>query len=175
MGKSKTLDAKNMKVLVFTEGTTLMHKKGKGLSRKEIVNQSKKRLSFIFDYANYIPIGNAVKKLKTWKNQGAKIFYLTSRIKKGEIRNIKNVLKKYNFPDRENLLFRKKQEQYKDVAEKLMPDILVEDDCESIGGKQEMTYPAIKKELKAKIKSVVVKEFGGIDHLPDNIFTLLKL
>jgi len=52
-----------------------------------------------------------------------------------------------------------------------MPDIIIEDDCESIGGKYEMTYTHIKPELKKRIKSIVVEEFGGIDHLPDNIST----
>lgn len=68
-----------------------------------------------------------------------------------------------------NLYFRYPGEDYKDVAEKLMPDIIVEDDCESIGGEIEMTYPHIRADLKKKIKSVVVKEFGGIDYLPDKI------
>ena len=53
-----------------------------------------------------------------------------------------------------------------------MPDVLVEDDCESIGGEVEMTYPHIRPELKPRIKSVVVREFGGIDHLPDDISAL---
>lgn len=43
------------------------------------------------------------------------------------------------------------------------------DDCESIGGEPEMTYPHIRADLKPKIKSIVVKEFQGIDHLPDSI------
>jgi hypothetical protein len=43
---------------------------------------------------------------------------------------------------------------------------LIEDDCESIGGEKEMVYPYIKKELKSKIKSVIIKEFEGIDNLP---------
>lgn len=47
----------------------------------------------------------------------------------------------------------------------MIPDILIEDDCESIGGEKEMVYPHIKDELKSKIKSIVVKEFEGIDHL----------
>ena len=37
-----------------------------------------------------------------------------------------------------------------------------------------MTYPHMKETLKTRIKSVVVKEFGGIDHLPDNITDLLN-
>jgi hypothetical protein len=54
-----------------------------------------------------------------------------------------------------------------------MPNVIVEDDCESIGGEAEMTYPGMRPELKSKIKSVVVKESGGIDHLPDSLTELM--
>ena len=107
-------------------------------------------------------------KINTWKNQGVKICYLTSRKKSDEVETIKFVLQKYNFPKGE-LYFRKESEEYKDVALQIMPDILIEDDCESIGGEIEMTYPHIKPELKEKIKSVIIKEFSGIDSLPDDI------
>ncbi|VVB60937.1 Uncharacterised protein [uncultured archaeon] len=160
-----------MKILVFTEGTILMHKTAIGHSREEIVKQVEKEQTSIHNYASYVPVGNAVKKLETWKNQGAEILYLTSRIKRNEINDIENVLKKYNFPEGQTL-FRKKGDEYKDVAERTIPDILVEDDCESIGGEKEMTYPHIKPEIKVKIKSIVVKEFSGIDNLPDNISEL---
>ena len=50
-----------------------------------------------------------------------------------------------------------------------MPDILIEDDCESIGGKPQMTYPHISPNKKELIKSIVVREFSGIDNLPDNL------
>ncbi len=50
-----------------------------------------------------------------------------------------------------------------------MPDILIEDNCESIGGVKEMVYTNIKNKLKDKIKHIVVKEFEGIDHLPDKL------
>ena len=163
-----------MKILVFTEGTVLMHPTCKGLSREERVQQSKNRVRSIHDYRNYIPVGDAVKKLNNWKDQEADIYYLTSRTKPKEVADIKYVLKKYNFPDNQNFLFRKQGEEYKDVAEKLMPDILVEDDCESIGGEIEMTYPHIREDLKNKIKAVIVKEFGGIDYLPDNLDQLRR-
>ena len=91
------------------------------------------------NFAKYEPTGNAVAKLTGWVKQGAQICYLTSQ----------------------------NGEAYKDVAERVMPDILIEDDCESIGGEVEMTYPHIREDLKPKIKSIVVKEFQGIDHLPD--------
>jgi len=38
-----------------------------------------------------------------------------------------------------------------------------------------MTITHVKTEIKKKIKSVVVKEFEGIDHLPDNVNKLLIL
>jgi predicted secreted acid phosphatase len=109
--------------------------------------------------------------LQNWKNDGAEILYLTSRKKSEEIQQIQNVLKKFKFPDGQ-LLFRQKDEEYKDVAERIVPDALVEDDCESIGGIDEMTITHVKPEIKKKIKSIPIKEFGGIDHLPDKISAL---
>lgn len=178
-----------MKILVFTEGTVLMYKSAKGLSRGEIVEKSRKEgiqreeaslkyeskydvpveSNSVHDYTNYIPNGNAVEKLTKWKEQGATIYYLTSRRIKPEIEAIKSVLKRYNFPNPDNLLFRAEGEEYKDVAERLMPDVLIEDDCESIGGEKEMVYPHINQELKGKIKSEIIKEFEGIEKLPNNV------
>ena len=178
-----------MIILIFTEGTVLMHGSAKGKTRAEIVRQSKKfgikmvlkSLVFqdtssygtdpgdIHDYQGYIPVFNAVEKIKRWKEQGAAIFYLSSRRVKGEIEGIRKILQKYCFPDFQNLLFRQKGDDYKDVAERLMPDILVEDNCESIGGEKEMTYKHMSADAKAKVHSVTVKEFSGIDFLPDNL------
>lgn len=176
-----------VKILVFTEGTILMHGSALGLSREERVRQSKKWdivkilrflpfLSKILivknsvgDYASYLPIGRAVEKLKNWQEQGAEVIYLTSRRTKGEIEAIQKVLQKYNFPDYQNLFFRQTGEKYRQVVERLQPDILIEDNCESIGGEREMTITGMKPEIKKKMKSIVVKEFGGIDHLSDNL------
>jgi len=69
----------------------------------------------------------------------------------------------------QNLLYRKEGQEYKDVVESLAPDIFIEDDCASIGGEAEMTYPRIKPEIKSKIHSIVVKEFANIDYLPDDV------
>lgn len=146
-----------MKILIFTEGTIVMHT----------------NVDSIHDYANYVPIKNAVEKLRNWRTQGAKIIYLTSRKTLNEVEDIKNVLKKYGFPDGE-LLFREKNEKYHSIAERVVPDILIEDDCESIGGIDEMTITHVNPAIKAKIKSIPVKEFGGIDHLPDTLDELLS-
>jgi hypothetical protein len=178
-----------VKILVFTEGTILTHKKWIGVPREEIVKQvkkwsnlSKKELEQLQKtgdapspeyFAASVPIGNSVEKIEAWKKQGAIIMYLTSRRKPDEVNIIRDVLKKHSFPEGK-LLFRIEGENYKDVAERVMPDIIVEDDCESIGGEDEMTYPGIRPELKFKMKSIVVKEFGGIDHLPDNLAELVR-
>ena len=51
--------------------------------------------------------------------------------------------------------------------------LLIEDDCESIGGEKEMTYPHITPELRTRITPIVIKEFSGLDHLPDELSALL--
>lgn len=161
-----------MKVLTFTEGTLIMHKNAIGRKREDIVKQVRDgRDSSLCEWKTYVPIGNAAKKLQTWKRQGVEVLYLTSRTKSTEIEAIKCVLKKHNFPDGK-LLFRRKGEKYQNVIERIMPDVIVEDDCESIGGEDEMTYTHLKPELKKKIKSIVVQEFDGIDQLSDSVSAL---
>jgi hypothetical protein len=81
------------------------------------------------------------------------------------------VLRTYGFPQGE-VQFRRGGEDYGVAAERVVPDIIIEDDCESIGGETEMIYPQIEAELRGKIRSIVVKEFAGIDHLPDELSAL---
>lgn len=116
-------------------------------------------------------MGNAVEKLRKWYEQGAEIAYISSHETVRDVEKDKLVLKRYNFPEGE-VVFRKEGEEYKDIAEKIMPDILIEDNCESIGGEKEMIYTRVSSEIKGKIKSIIVKEFEGIDHLPDDIKSL---
>ena len=146
-----------MKILTFTEGTAL-----------------KPASDDFHSFRTYLPNGKVVQKLNDWKKQGSEIYYLTSRQTPDEISDILFVLEKYQFPQHQNLLFRKGKQEYKDVAESLIPDIFIEDDCASIGGEVEMTYPHIRPEIQSKIHSIIVKEFAGIDHLPENISDLQK-
>jgi len=140
-----------MKILVFTEGTLIMHSAGVGHSREEIVKQVEENELSVKNYGLYVPIGQAQVKLSGWVKEGAKLFYLTSRRIAEEIQQIRSVLDKNNFPKGE-LVFREQSEEYKNVAERIRPDILIEDDCESIGGEKEMTYPHIKPEIKKRDK-----------------------
>jgi hypothetical protein len=162
-----------MRVLVFLHGTLIMHKGGLGVSREERVKQVIEGEGSVRVFSDYIPIGGAVEKLLLWKLQGVELYYFSSHRDPELIEVDKIVLDRYGFPEGE-LLFRDSNEKYKDVAEKILPDIIVEDDCQSIGGKKEMVYPNIKPKLQAKIKSIVVKEFEGIDQLPNKIDDLLK-
>lgn len=161
-----------VRILVFAEGTVLVHRDWAMLTRSEIVRLVGEGRP-TGDYAGSVPIGDAVAKLRAWKRQGADIVYLTSRRKSAEVDDIRGVLTRFGFPEGE-LCVRQPGERYSNVAERVMPDVLVEDDCESIGGEVEMTYPHIRPELKPRIKSVVVREFGGIDHLPDDISALVS-
>lgn len=152
--------------MIFTEGTLLMHKGAIGRTREEIVSQVVAEEPSVGQYSDYVPVGESVKKIKTWAGKGAAIIYLTSR-KGEEVGKIKSVLQRWDFPEG-SLEFRKEGEEYKDVIERVVPDILIEDDCESIGGVPEMVYPNLRLGLKSKIESVVVKEFEGIDGLSDD-------
>ncbi|HZY47256.1 MAG TPA: hypothetical protein VFE96_05595 [Candidatus Bathyarchaeia archaeon] len=135
--------------MVFLHGTTIGEEKGVDLS-----------------------VGHVSHKLQAWKRQGAEIVYLTHRRKIEDIEKEKLVLAKHDFP-KGPIFYREKGEEYRDVAERVRPDLIVEDDCKSIGGEREMTYPHIRPEIKARIKSIVVKEGSGIDHLPDDLELLI--
>ena len=126
VGFSQRVSTK-LRILIFLHGTVIMHKSAEGKSRAERVKQSLKREPSVLDYENYVPIGESVKKLKSWKNNGASIIYLSSHEDVKDVKKDKLVLKKYGFPSG-RIVFRKNGKQYKDIAEKTMPDILIEED-----------------------------------------------
>ena len=163
-----------MKILIFLHGTAIMHKSAEGKTREERVKQVLSIDPSVHDYISYTPVGNAVEKLKSWQSQGAEILYLSSHETAEDVEKDKSVLEKYGFP-KGQVFYRQNGESYKDIAEKITPDVLIEDDCESIGGEKEMTITFVKPEIKQKIKSVVVKEFSGIDDLPNNLEDLIKI
>ena len=150
-----------------------MHKSAENKTREERVRQVMNGEPSVHNYASYIPVGNAVEKLKFWQSQGAEILYLSSHETFEDVGKDKSVLEKYGFP-KGQVFYRQNGESYKDIAEKIVPDVLIEDDCESIGGEKEMTITFVKPEVKQKIKSIIVKEFSGIDHLPDNIKEMIR-
>lgn len=162
-----------MKILIFLHGTVIMHKSAESKTREERVRQVLGSDPSVHDYISYIPVGNAVEKLKSWQSQGAEILYLSSHETAEDVEKDKSVLEKYSFP-KGQIFYRQNGESYKDIAEKIIPDVLIEDDCESIGGEKEMTITFVKPEVKEKIKSIIVKEFSGIDHLSNKADELVK-
>jgi hypothetical protein len=162
-----------MKIMVFLHGTIIMHRNAVGRSREERVKQVLDSDESLHDFAAYVPVSDATGKLRAWSQGGAEIVYLSSHQNIDDVEIDRAILHAYNFPGGP-VFFRHSGEQYHEVAERVRPDILVEDDCESIGGEKAMTYPHIQPEWKAKVKGIVVQEFGGIDHLPDDILALMK-
>ncbi len=149
-----------MNILVFTEGTLLMHHTGKGKTREERVQQVLNKDTAVKEYGHYVPIGKAPAKVQEWIQQGHQVEYLTSRKRRGEVEQIRNVLQRY-FPQGK-LYYRQGNESYKDVLTRAKPDTLIEDNCESIGGEAETCASQCKG---MKIQFIVVPEFGGIDYL----------
>lgn len=170
-----------MKILIFLHGTIIMHNGAKGKTRKQIIQQVIDEEKSVRDYRSYIPIGNASEKLQAWAKQGAEICYLSALTTSKKVRGDEivgedglkaddEVLKRYGFPKGE-IYHRESNEDYRDVVERInpLPTVLIEDDCESIGGINEMTFTHLSSEIKSQIKSIPVKEFSGIDQLFDNI------
>lgn len=144
------------RVMIFAEGTVL----------------KPKSIFTLYSHKSYIPIGNCVKIIEGWQSQGIDIVYCTSR-KKQQAQEIANLLKQFCFAGT-RLYYRAKGQSYKDIVEEVMPDILIEDDCKSIGGSWQMCITHIDQQFREKIKSVVIKEFKGIDHLPTNLLELYR-
>lgn len=135
-------------IMIFVEGTILKPKSVLGL----------------YDPNSYIPIKNCVEFIDGWKKQGAEIVYCTSRRKK-QVREMADLLTQFGFTGTK-VYYRSQKQQYKDVVEEAKPSILIEDNCRSIGGIQQMCISSVEPEIRETIKSVAVEEFKGIDHLP---------
>lgn len=145
-----------------------MHRGAVGRSRVERVRQVEEGEESVFDFSTYVPIGQSHRKARSWHAQGAEIVYLSSHRTAKDLEKDRRVLIEHQFPEGE-ICFRQPGQDYADITVKVMPDILIEDDCESIGGEAEMTYPQIPAKLQQSITHIIVKEFEGIDHLPDDL------
>lgn len=142
-----------MKIMIFAEGTIL----------------KPKSLLLLYNHRFYIPIGNAAALIGTW-NQDAEIIYCTSR-KGKQAEEIAQLLMQYGFTG-SKLYFREGRQKYQDIIESVRPDILIEDDCRSIGGSWQMCITHVAPQIKNTIKSIIVKEFKGIDHLSASVHDL---
>lgn len=161
-----------MRLLVFLHGTVLMHAGGVGATRAERVAQVQANHPTVGEYAAYVPVGGALAKLRRWQDAGAVVDYLSSHRNPDDVALDVLVLRTHGFPAG-RVLARRPGESYGEVVGREAPDVLIEDDCESIGPGQ-ITYPQIPSAARAPIKSIIIPEFGGIDHLPDDPQALLR-
>jgi hypothetical protein len=160
-----------MRILVFLHGTTITHRAAVGHPREERVEQVQQRDPSVADYAADVPVGEAAAKLARWQGHGAEVRYLSSHRKPEHVVKDAAVLERFGFPAGE-VLFRQPGESYADVARRALPDVLIEDDSESIGGEVEMTYPPLRPDEQARITEIVVREFEGIEHRPETLVEL---
>lgn len=137
----------NKKIMIFVEGTILKPKYNNILSRI-MVN-------------SYIPIGNAIEILKKWQEEGYEIIYLTS-LKGKRAMTMARHLDELGFTG-SMVGYRQKCQDYATLIKEELPDILIEDNCKSIGGEKNMCYELLSDELRKEIKHIVVEEFDGID------------
>lgn len=136
-----------MRIMIFIEGTTFYTRP----------------LLFLFTKYGYKPIGNAVKTVNMLYDKGHEI-YLCSYVRKARYCFIKAIVDFYGMNYTE-ILCREKDETYSEIVEQLKPDILIEDDCKSIGGLKECCITHVKEEIKQNIQSIIVAEFAGIDSI----------
>lgn len=139
----------NKKIMIFVEGTILKPKHNNFFSR---INMN-----------GYIPISNAIDTLKNWQEQGYEIIYLTSQTGRRAMRMAQH-LDELGFVG-SMVGYRQRYQDYITLIKEELPDILIEDDCESIGGENYMCSANLSDELKSKIKIIKVKEFEGIDNV----------
>jgi hypothetical protein len=151
--------------MVFLRGTAIMHASAVGQPRAERVRQSRRRDASVLDFAPYIPTENAVGKVQAWQRHGADICYLKSHTGPADVGLDRAVLSAHGFPGG-LVLFRQPGESYADVARRAGADVVVEDDCESIGGAQHTAALSLARFPGRAVSCVVVPEFGGLTHLP---------
>jgi ribonucleotide monophosphatase NagD (HAD superfamily) len=139
----------NKKIMIFVEGTILKPKYNNILSR--------------ISMTTYIPINNAIETLKKWQEEGYEVIYLTS-LKGRRAMKMAQHLDELGFTG-SMVGYRQKNQDYATLIKEELPDILIEDNCLSVGGEQNMCYNLLNDELKKEIKHIVVEEFKGIDDI----------
>ena len=150
-----------------------MHATAAGRPRAERVAQSRRRDPSVLDFGSYVPAESAVEKTAAWQRSGAEVCYLSSHRVQADVETDLGVLAAHGFPPG-TVFFREPGESYTDVARRARADVVVEDDCESIGGRGEMATPSLGLDRGSAISSVVVPEFGGLAHLPDDPIDLIQ-
>jgi hypothetical protein len=161
-----------VRIIVFLHGTSIMHSSAVGQPRADRVRQVADKDPAVLDYGSYVPTDGTVAKLTAWQQRGAEICYLSSHRTAATAAIDNAVLAGHGFPAG-RVYYRAHGESYADVARRWLADVVVEDDCESLGGLQQVTASALGRTPGRAPRCVVVPEFGGLGHLPDDPADLL--
>jgi hypothetical protein len=160
--------------MVFLHGTSIMHRSAAGLPQSARVRQVRSNDPAVRDYGSYVPTDGAVAKILAWQQRGAEICYLSPHQTAAAAAVDSSVLAEHGFPAG-TLYYRLHGESYADVARRWSADVVVEDDCESVGGMPHTTASALASSAGRPVRCVVVPEFGGMAHLPDDPAELVRL
>lgn len=133
--------------MIFIEGTTFYTKP----------------FLFLFTKHGYKPIGNSVEKVNAWYDKGNEI-YLCSYVRNARLSFVKSIIDFYGMKYTD-ILCRAKCEKYYEIVERIKPDVLIEDNCQSIGGQKNCCITGVKSDIRKNIKSIIVPEFDGIDNI----------
>ena len=88
----------DMRLLVFLHGTVLMHVRAVDVTRAERVAQVRAKHPTVRQYAAYVPVGDAVAKLRHWQAAGAVVDYLSSHRNPDDVALDALVLRTHGFP-----------------------------------------------------------------------------
>ncbi len=163
-----------MKVGVFLHGTAIMHAAAAGVERNERVQQVRRRDPSVRDFASYVPTPGTAEKLAAWERHGAILIYLSSHRRQDDIRADESVIRRHGFPA-VPVHGRQEGEDYGPLVDRLGLDVLVEDDCESIGGAAQTCAAQMSPAGRQSVRCVVLPEFSGLADLPSNPAELLTL
>jgi hypothetical protein len=144
-----------------------------GWDRDERIQQVRRRDPSVADFASYIPTPGTAQKLAAWQRHGAAIVYLSSHRRRDGIRADTTVIRRYGFPPGP-VHGRQEGEDYGPLVTRLGLDVLVEDDCESIGGAAQTCTAQLGSAGRQSVRCVVLPEFSGLTRLPDDPAELLK-
>jgi hypothetical protein len=163
-----------VKTGVFLHGTAIMHAAAAGVERDERVRQVRRRDPSVPDFASYVPTPGTAAKLAAWQRHGAILVYLSSRHRQDDIRADESVIRRHEFPACP-VHGRQQGEDYGPLVERLRLDVLVEDDCESIGGAAQTCAAQLSSAARRSVRCIVLPEFAGLADLPDDPAELLTL
>ena len=133
------------KLMLFLEGTAFQTK----------------LLPLPFSKTAYAPIGRAVEKINGWHEQYTVVL---CTFRRHRLHLVRQALRDYGVTY-DALEYRRRGESYGDVVMRVRPDILLEDDCASIGGAKETCIAQVPAAQRQAIRSIVVPEFQGVDEI----------